>query len=46
MELGSPWWAGFISYLFGTVGMLAVAITSVEPWLSETVTAPSEYRDG
>ena len=27
MELGSPWWAGFVSYLLGTIVMLAVAIT-------------------
>ena len=27
MELGSPWWAGFVSYLLGTMVMLAVAIT-------------------
>jgi uncharacterized membrane protein YdcZ (DUF606 family) len=31
MELGSPWWAGFISYFVGTVAMLAIAITSGEP---------------
>jgi hypothetical protein len=34
MELGSPWWAGFISYFIGTVMMLAVAITSGGPRLS------------
>ena len=33
-ELGSPWWAGFISYLVGTVVMLAIATTSGQPWLS------------
>jgi transporter family-2 protein len=22
MELGSPWWAGFVSYLVGTIFML------------------------
>jgi bacterial/archaeal transporter family-2 protein len=27
MELGSPWWAGFISFLIGAAAMLAVAIT-------------------
>lgn len=26
-ELGSAWWAGFISYLGGTIVMLAVALT-------------------
>jgi bacterial/archaeal transporter family-2 protein len=39
MELGSPWWAGFISYLIGTLVMLAVAVTSGQPWLSEAMTA-------
>ena len=33
-ELGSPCWAGFISYLVGTVVMLAIATTSGRPWLS------------
>jgi bacterial/archaeal transporter family-2 protein len=39
MELGSPWWAGFISYFIGTLAMLAIAITSGEPWLSEAMAA-------
>jgi bacterial/archaeal transporter family-2 protein len=34
IELGSPWWAGFVSYFIGTVAMLAVAITSGGPCLS------------
>jgi transporter family-2 protein len=38
-ELGSPWWAGFISYLVGTVVMLAIATTSGQPWLSATMIA-------
>src|ERR1700676_5259527 len=33
-ELGSPWWAGFISYLGGTLAMLAMLIAMREPWLS------------
>jgi bacterial/archaeal transporter family-2 protein len=33
-EIGSPWWAGFISYLGGTLAMLAVAIALREPWPS------------
>jgi bacterial/archaeal transporter family-2 protein len=33
-EIGSPWWAGFISYLGGTIVMLVVALTLREPWLS------------
>jgi transporter family-2 protein len=30
-ELGSAWWAGFISYLGGTMVMLAVALALREP---------------
>ena len=30
-ELGSPWWAGFVSYLGGTIVMLAVALALREP---------------
>jgi transporter family-2 protein len=33
-EIGSPWWAGFISYLGGTLVMLAAAIVLREPWLN------------
>ena len=43
MELGSPWWAGFISYLVGTLVMLAVAVTSGQPWLSEAMTARTSW---
>jgi transporter family-2 protein len=43
MELGSPWWAGFISYLVGTVAMLAVAIASGEPRLSEAIAARTSW---
>jgi transporter family-2 protein len=34
-EIGSPWWAGFVSYLGGTIVMLAVALALREPWLSK-----------
>ena len=37
MELGSPWWAGFISYFVGMVVMLAIAITSGEPRFTEAM---------
>jgi transporter family-2 protein len=30
-EIGSPWWAGFISYLGGTLAMLIVATALREP---------------
>jgi bacterial/archaeal transporter family-2 protein len=33
-EIGSPWWAGFVSYLGGTVAMLVVAVLMREPWPS------------
>jgi len=34
-EIGSPWWAGFISYLGGTIVMLLFAIVLREPWASK-----------
>ena len=43
MELGSPWWAGFISYLVGTVVMLAVAVTSGESWLLGAIAARTPW---
>jgi transporter family-2 protein len=33
-EIGSPWWAGFISYLGGTLAMFAMIIALREPWLA------------
>ena len=32
-QLGSPWWAGFVSYLVGLLVMLAVALASPGPRL-------------
>jgi len=43
VEIGSPWWAGFISYLGGTLAMLAMVIMLREPWLSGTMTARSSW---
>jgi bacterial/archaeal transporter family-2 protein len=43
MELGSPWWAGFISYFINTVAMLAIAITSGGPLLSEAMAARASW---
>ena len=43
IELGSAWWAGFISYLVGTLAMLAVAIASGGPWLSATMAARTSW---
>jgi bacterial/archaeal transporter family-2 protein len=43
MELGSPWWAGFISYSVGTLAMLFIAVTSGEPSLSEAMAARTSW---
>jgi transporter family-2 protein len=43
IELGSAWWAGFISYLIGTLAMLAVAIASGGPWLAATMAARTSW---
>ncbi|VWC95865.1 membrane protein [Burkholderia lata] len=37
-QLGSPWWAGSVSYLVGLAAMLAVALLSPHPRLSGTGT--------
>ncbi len=42
-EIGSPWWAGFISYLGGTVAMLTMVILCREPWLSATAAGRSSW---
>jgi transporter family-2 protein len=42
-EIGSPWWAGFISYLGGTLAMFAVAIALREPWPSLQVIQRSHW---
>jgi transporter family-2 protein len=33
-ELGYPFWAGFVSYLGGTIAMLIMVFAMREPWLS------------
>jgi len=33
-ELGYPFWAGFVSYLGGTLAMLLMVFAMREPWLS------------
>lgn len=33
-QLGSPWWAGFVSYVVGMLVMLAVALTTSGPKIS------------
>lgn len=42
-ELGSPWWAGFISYVGGTLAMLALVITTGEPRLTGTMIARTSW---
>ena len=34
LEIGSPWWAGIISYLGGTIAMLAMVLAMREPMLT------------
>lgn len=41
LEIGSPWWAGFISYLGGTLVMLLIVLLLGEPWLSKPMIARS-----
>jgi bacterial/archaeal transporter family-2 protein len=41
-EIGSPWWAGFISYLGGTLIMLLVALVLREPWISGQILQRSQ----
>jgi bacterial/archaeal transporter family-2 protein len=41
-ELGSPWWAGLISYLGGTLVMIAMLVVMREPWLSWSTIQRSE----
>ncbi|MGV6873607.1 DMT family transporter [Pseudochelatococcus sp. B33] len=41
--LGSPWWAGLVSYLTGTVAMLAVVLMSGSSWSSNVVSANTPW---
>jgi transporter family-2 protein len=41
VEIGSPWWAGFASYLGGTIVMLVVALALREPFPSVALVAQS-----
>jgi bacterial/archaeal transporter family-2 protein len=42
-EIGSPWWAGFISYLGGTLAMLAAVVALREPWLTGSTIARTSW---
>jgi transporter family-2 protein len=43
LELASAWWAGFISYLGGTLAMLAMVALMREPLLSSGAIARSSW---
>ncbi|AYQ41376.1 membrane protein [Burkholderia aenigmatica] len=43
VQLGSPWWAGSVSYLVGLAAMLAVALLSPHPRVSGTVTGAGSW---
>jgi|SRR5579862_2717369 len=42
-ELGSPWWAGFISYLGGTLAMLTMIVVLRQPLLTGTGIARTSW---
>lgn len=42
-EIGSPWWAGFISYLGGTLAMLAMVFVLGEPWLTGSMATRASW---
>lgn len=42
-ELGSPWWAGFISYFVGTLSMLVAVMVSRTPFLSSAIVERSSW---
>jgi transporter family-2 protein len=42
-EIGSPWWAGFISYLGGTLVMLAMVVALRQPWLTGSTIARTSW---
>ncbi|AWJ87120.1 hypothetical protein TSH58p_27335 (plasmid) [Azospirillum sp. TSH58] len=42
-DLGSPWWAGFVSYVVGMLAMLAVALVAPGPRLAEAVSGAGSW---
>nr|WP_249182002.1 DMT family transporter [Burkholderia cenocepacia] len=42
-QIGSPWWAGSVSYLVGLAAMLAVALLSPHPRLSGTFSGAGSW---
>lgn len=43
VEIGSAWWAGFVSYLGGTIVMLTMVVLMREPILSPEVISKSSW---
>ncbi len=43
LEIGSPWWAGFVSYLGGTIAMLLMAVLLLEPLPSTQMISRSHW---
>jgi bacterial/archaeal transporter family-2 protein len=43
VEIGSPWWAGFVSYLGGTVVMLLMAVLMRQPLPSTQMISSSQW---
>jgi transporter family-2 protein len=43
VEIGSAWWAGFVSYLGGTLAMLLVAVLLRDPLPSASALARSQW---
>jgi bacterial/archaeal transporter family-2 protein len=42
-EIGSAWWAGFVSYLGGTIAMLFMAIVLHEPIPLKQIIQPTQW---
>jgi len=42
-ELGSPWWAGFVSYFVGVLAMLTIIVASGEPRLSAAMAGRTSW---
>jgi bacterial/archaeal transporter family-2 protein len=42
-QLASPWWAGFASFVVGTLFMLAMALTSSAPRLTGSFATPAAW---
>ncbi len=43
VQLGSPWWAGFVSYFVGMLAMLSIALAAPGPRLSDSVVGSSSW---